>query len=340
MSTSIDISLPAIASSQAARSQADPSEADPSAPDPLEATAPLDPGRPAQRSGPQRPNLTRVWWTVVGLAAVIVAGGTFVLGWDYFAIPLDARPWDTLHDTLGAGGSWGHLLGIVGSGLMLGNLLYLVRRRWARFERLGSVRAWLAFHVAAGIGGVALVLGHSGGDFTNPIARISTIAAVVVLVTGVLGRWIYGQVSRGEDGEAASEGELVGRLRAALHGIDESLWTEAETASATLSALLPPPIMTPWGAARLLPSTPIVAVRLRLSSRRIRRTLGERLGRDDARAVIGAAREAVRYRLAARRQQGFKALIGAWRGIHRVATFVLILTLVAHVVTLYAVGVM
>lgn len=291
------------------------------------------------RSPERRPaNATRILWTSAGLGTIGVAIGTIALGWDYFALPIAQRPWDAMHDTLGAGGRWGHLLGIVGSGLMLGNLLYLVRRRWARFERLGSVRAWLAFHVAAGVGGVALVLGHSGGDFTNPIARISSIAAVVVLVTGVLGRWIYGQVSRGDDGEAASEGELVGRLRAALHGVDERLWDEAEQANARLSALLPPPIMTPWAAARMLPSSPVVAIRLRLTARAIRRELKAELGPTDARAVIDAARTAVGFRRAARRQQGFKALIGAWRGVHRIATFVLILTLVAHVVTLYAVG--
>lgn len=292
-----------------------------------------------RRPSDRRPRVGRIVWSAFGIAAIGVAVGTIGLGWDYFRLPIMARPWDALHDTLGAGGEWGHLLGMVGSGLMLGNLLYLVRRRWAGFSRLGSVQAWLAFHVAAGIGGVAMVLAHSGGDFTNPIAFVSTVAAVVVLVTGVLGRWIYGQVSHGADGEETSEGELIGRLRAALHGVDERLWSAAEAASTRLSGHLPPPVTGPWAAARMLPQSPFVALRLRVAAIGVRRALAAELGRDDARAVIAAAREAVGYRLAARRQQGFKALIGTWRSVHRVATFVLILTLVAHVVTLFAVGV-
>lgn len=298
------------------------------------APAPSAPHPPHRR----RIRLGRVLWAAFGVAAIGVAVGTIALGWGYYALPAVARPWDPLHDTLGAGGEWGHALGMVGSGLMLGNLLYLVRRRWARFGRLGSVQAWLAFHVAAGTGGVALVLAHSGGDFTNPIARVSTIAAVVVLVTGVLGRWIYGQVSRGDDGEAASEGELVGRLRAALHGLNPRLWDASEATHAALSGLLPPPVTSPWAAARMLPASPVVALRLAVVGRRLRRRLTAELGPTDARAVMAAARAAVAYRRAARRQQGFKALIGSWRSVHRIATFVLILTLVAHVVTLYVVG--
>lgn len=277
-------------------------------------------------------------WTAVGLASVLIAVGTIVFGWSYFQQPLHQRPWDALHKTLGAGGFWGHLLGIVGSGLMIGNLLYLVRRRWARLSRVGSMQAWLAFHVAAGIGGVAMVLAHSGGDFGNPIARVSTIAAVIVLITGVLGRWIYGQISYGEDGEAADESELVGRLRAALHGIDASLWDHAERTERQLSAVLPPPVTGPKAALLMLPLTPIVAVRLVARRVAVKRALAAELDPASTTAVIRAARTAVGYRLKARRQQGFKALIGTWRGIHRVATFVLILTLVAHVVTLYGVG--
>ncbi|MCA9540585.1 MAG: hypothetical protein KC620_16920 [Myxococcales bacterium] len=291
---------------------------------------------------PDRPRarlrLAGVIWPAFGLSAVLAAGATIGIGWAYYRLPVNMRPWDPLHAILGAGGQWGHALGMVGSGLMVANLLYLVRRRWARLARLGPVQAWLAFHVAAGTGGVALVLAHSGGDLGNPIAAVSTGAAIVVLVTGVLGRWIYGQIAHGDDGEATAEGELVGRLRAALHGVEPHLWTPAERAERALSAALPPPITGPRAAVLMLPLNLIVAVRLRFRAIAVRRALIADLGPTDARVVLAAAREAVSYRLRARRQQGFKALIGTWRGVHRIATFVLLLTLVAHVVTLYGVG--
>lgn len=56
------------------------------------------------------------------------------------------------------------------------------------------------------------------------------------------------------------------------------------------------------------------------------------------RAALLAADQATTLRLRARRQQGFKQLVGTWRGVHRVATFVLLTTLAAHVVSLHLVG--
>ena len=58
----------------------------------------------------------------------------------------------------------------------------------------------------------------------------------------------------------------------------------------------------------------------------------------DERAWIDAmglspGREVTVLRRAFRRQTAFKQVVGAWRGVHRIATFILLLTLVTHVVT-------
>ncbi|MCA9558196.1 MAG: hypothetical protein KC583_06455 [Myxococcales bacterium] len=272
------------------------------------------------------------------MTCVLTAAAVWTLGDVYFALPPSRRPWATLHATLGSGGSLGHLLGIAGSALMVLNLLYLVRRRWARVGRLGPLSTWLTFHVAAGVGGVALVLAHTAGDFGNPVARWCTIAALVVLITGGLGRWIYGQVAHGAHGDEAAEADLVRRMRAALASVDDDVRPIAERAERRLFAALPPPVTSPVAAMRALPLAPFYALRLRWARGAVRRGLLADHAHDRVRSALAAADEATLLRLRARRQQGFKQLVGTWRGVHRVATFVLLTTLAAHVVSLYLVG--
>jgi dihydropyrimidine dehydrogenase (NAD+) subunit PreT len=295
-------------------------------------------GSPLNSPSKRRVRLSGIIWPALGAGAVQIAVITAWFGWSYYRLPHTERPWDPLHELLSPGGAWGHLLGIMGSVFMISNLLYLVRRRWSRLRFFGPVSAWLAFHVAAGIGGVALVLVHSAGKFNNPIARVSAIAAVVVLITGVLGRWIYGQVAHNADGEAAAEAELVGRMRALISSVGDDLRGAAEDAERSLAAVLPPPSSSALQATAVLPLLPWYRFKLNRAQRRLRRELAANHPRDIARRIYVAARDAAIYRKNARRQEGFKLLVGAWRGVHRVSTFVLVLTLIAHVVIILFVG--
>ncbi len=226
-----------------------------------------------QQSDSRRIRPGVVLWTTVGVAGVVSAAAVWILGDVYYALPVAARPWATLHRTLGSGGSLCHLLGIAGSSLMVLNLLYLVRRRWARLGRFGPLSTWLTFHVAAGVGGVALVLTHTAGDFGNPVARWCTVAALVVLFTGGLGRWIYGQVAHGVHGDEAAEADLVRRMRAALAGLDEDIRPIAEQAERRLFAALPPSVTRPGAAMRALPLAPLYALRLWWARAAVRRGL-------------------------------------------------------------------
>ena len=101
----------------------------------------------------------RIFWTAFALLAVGLALASLLLGDEYYALPRMARHHAAEHKTLGPGGTYGHLLGIGGSMLMVSNLLYLVRRRWSRVEGLGDLSSWLAFHVAFGVAGVAKEMG-------------------------------------------------------------------------------------------------------------------------------------------------------------------------------------
>jgi dihydropyrimidine dehydrogenase (NAD+) subunit PreT len=72
----------------------------------------------------------------------------------------------------------------------LTNLLYLLRRRFARLP-VGSLRAWLDVHVFTGLFGGMLVLFHSAFQVRGSVAAISVGSLVIVLITGIIGRCLY-----------------------------------------------------------------------------------------------------------------------------------------------------
>src|ERR1041384_1035140 len=88
------------------------------------------------------------WPLVAALTLTLVALAVLVsYSWDYYVLPWDARFDSPLHHRLRSSGSIGHLYGNVGLALILGNLLYLVRRRLVNVSWLGSMKAWMDWHV-------------------------------------------------------------------------------------------------------------------------------------------------------------------------------------------------
>ena len=279
--------------------------------------------------------IPRVFWTSFALLAVGVGAMTLIYGQEYFGLPRMDRRHAPEHGMLGPGGSYGHILGIAGSCMMVANLLYLVRRRWARVDGFGELSSWLAFHVALGVGGVTLVFVHSAMLFDNLVARVSMIAAGIVLFTGVLGRWIYAQIPHRPDGHEAGESELVAELRAKMTGVKPELRSAAEDTEMALTRVAAPPVSGPVAGVLQALMTPVVLLRFATVKASWGRRLTEppyALAPADVKDVLAVATATTLLRRKFRRQSAFKQVVGAWRGIHRIATFVLLLSLVTHVV--------
>lgn len=95
--------------------------------------------------------------------------------------------------------------GWLGAGSMLVMQLYSVRRRLRALRHLGSLRGWLDAHVFFGLQGFALTAYHSIG--VSPSANLAAInfALVgVVVLTGVVGRYLYGLLPRARAADLAA----------------------------------------------------------------------------------------------------------------------------------------
>ena len=94
----------------------------------------------------------------------------------------------------------GTLIGVAGAVLMLVPFVYLVIKRVPalhdRVTRHISMGALLTIHIYAGVLGPILGLVHSAHKFNSPVGVALTGMMLVVVLSGYLGRYLLGQLSR------------------------------------------------------------------------------------------------------------------------------------------------
>jgi hypothetical protein len=123
-----------------------------------------------------------------------------------------------------AGELFGHVIGIFGFILMLmTETLYSLRKR-TRSASWGRMSSWLQFHIFTGLVGPYMVLLHTSWKF-NGIAGVTTLLTIIIVISGVIGRYIFTRIPRTMDGleieNTLSQEELkqARRLMALWHTI-------------------------------------------------------------------------------------------------------------------------
>ena len=172
------------------------------------------------------------------LYAVTIAATAYLVveGAGYYGLPLTERPHHDLHETLRPSGAIGHGIGIVGSFLMVVLLLYSLRKRARFMQQTGNIRYWLNYHIWMGVTGPTLVLFHTSFKFGG-IVSISFWSMVAVVLSGVIGRYIYLQIPRSLSGHELTARDLADMDRdvqlqlSEIHGINEVLLAEIQAAT-------------------------------------------------------------------------------------------------------------
>lgn len=104
-------------------------------------------------------------------------------------------------------------LGWAGVVSMLVMQLYSLRRRVPALRRLGALQLWLDAHIFLGLQGFVLVGYHSIGVSPNPsLAAINFALVSTVIVSGLVGRYLYGFIPRARYGAAIEHASLLAAL--------------------------------------------------------------------------------------------------------------------------------
>lgn len=146
--------------------------------------------------------------TVVALW-LVMALTPLLTGWSYYAAPHIERAYHPLHDLYKPTGLVGHGLGIAGSLLIIAGVsTYSVRKRLRRFQRAGKLQRWLQFHIFLCTLGAAWITLHTTFRFSGLVA-ISFWSMVLVVTSGVFGRYIYVRIPKTAEGSFWNPEELV-----------------------------------------------------------------------------------------------------------------------------------
>jgi len=135
-----------------------------------------------------------------------------------------------------AGSLFGHGIGILGFILMVATETLYTLRKSSRRARWGRMAEWLHFHIFTGLVGPYMVLLHTAWTF-NGLAGALTLLTVVIVASGVIGRYIYTAVPRTPDGAVLEAEELERQSRAAGSELQQRIAEQPELAG-LLSGLL------------------------------------------------------------------------------------------------------
>lgn len=150
-------------------------------------------------------------------------------GYAYYRVSLEERYFHPSNETLKPSGILGHGFGIIGSLFMiLGVSLYMLRKRFRVFHRIGILKHWLEFHIFLCTLGPILVLFHTSFKFGGIVA-ISFWSMVAVFLSGVIGRFIYLQIPRTIEGRELSLSEVQELKGELSQNLPESLQLDAES---------------------------------------------------------------------------------------------------------------
>lgn len=269
---------------------------------------------------------------MVLLALCVLAYVLWDVGADFYLSDLEARVEHSSYEALRPGGLVGHGYGIVGTLLILANLLYLARRRFARWS-LGSMASWLNLHVFTGLVGSLLILFHSAFQLRTPIAVVTAASLGVVVATGVAGRYLYALTPRPDrlalEQALASLDELAPGCSARVyHALAIHKVTQVDTHRLLLAKLVAIPKWVRDARSRgflvsyVIEDAPVSDVLGRKERRRFRKA---------KRTVRKYATREVVATMAA-------SLLQSWRGLHRFLALILVLLVPVHIAVAWIYG--
>jgi hypothetical protein len=222
----------------------------------------------------------------------------------------------------------GHGLGIAGFLLMLATeTLYSLRKR-SRRARWGRMSSWLRFHIFTGLVGPYLVLLHTSWKF-NGLAGVVTALMIVVVLSGIVGRYIYTAVPRTADGLVVEAAELEREIAAAEASLQEWLASRPQADQQRVQRLATLPDTAGGGLLLVLGRT-FLEWEYRLAWWRERRRMGVQ-ERAQARELDGRLRQ----RRALHRQVASLAMarrmLATWHTVHIPIGMVLFTAALVHI---------
>lgn len=250
-------------------------------------------------------------------------------GYSYYQTSLEERPFHADHTMLKPSGSIGHGLGILGTVLILiGVFSYIARKKNKLLPRFGALKYWLEFHIFLCSVGPLLILFHTAFKFGG-IVSVSFWSMVAVVLSGVIGRFIYIQIPRTIQGRELSRTEIKEMKDEMNRSLKDKYGLEEETYQKLLHIT---------GRAETLSGVEMIGQeKLRLEKRNIKSEVKNimhqsGLSARDRKGIMKLFRNEMKINAKIRRLQLMQTLFKHWHVAHLPFALIMLVIMVIHVV--------
>ena len=257
-------------------------------------------------------------------------------GLSYYRTPVQERPFLSADDLFASSALVGHGYGVVGTlFILVGVVAYAIRKRALLLQGWGKLKHWLQVHIFLCTLGPYLILLHTtfrvGG-----IVAIAFWSMVLVVGSGVFGRYLYARIPKTLQGHFLSLEALEQRRVAALSSVGSRFGLDEAAVDRLLRETVPARTTGTGGALFL-------ALRWDMGRRRAVGALRARL--KEMGASPHARRELAALLLDEQRRElqiallrPFQRLFRYWHVFHLPLAIVMFLTLGVHVIVVVLFG--
>lgn len=247
------------------------------------------------------------------------------------------HPW---HRMLRPSGTIGQSAGILAFLIFVFLWLYPLRKKFKRLAFTGSVGKWLDVHVTSALV-LPLLLGIHAAWHSDGVIGLGLVAMLVVIASGVVGRYLYVRIPRAKSGVELSRDEVASARRDLLERLAASTGQSPREIEDALA------LPTSAGASRgilaalwLMVTNDLTRARRRADLRRrwkVAASHGALAGRALDEAVMLADRE-MALDQQVRMLEGTHRVFRFWHVAHRPFAVTALIAVTIHIVVVVAVG--
>lgn len=283
---------------------------------------------PARRVSVSRRRLNPEVLALTALIGIPLA--ISIWGAGYYLLDRAARLRDPLHPLLKPSGTVGLALGVAAFAFFVFMWLYPMRKhiRWLAWT--GAVGSWLRVHVVIGLSLPVIAAVHAGWRFEGLIG-LGYLSMFVVCLSGIVGRYLYSHIPRGQKGVELSRDEVARERRALLTEI--ALTTGLDPVEADRALALGPQHvnLAPLRALGHMVSDDFTRWRALRRLRRLLMNRGAKPDRDAVRRALRLAKREMALAQQVRMLDQARRVFGWWHVAHRPFAITALFAVLVHV---------
>lgn len=235
--------------------------------------------------------------------------------------------------------------GLTGGLMLLGILIYSLRKRVKFMRRMGDITYWYYAHFSLGIIAPVLIVLHTSFELRSVNATMAFIALLMVVCSGFLGRYIY---TRASYGVQFLEREMKNLTEARDGGIFQNKQSAMLELEKSISGFCDWVVVPPNSVMKILSNLVSVKIRCHRFHKKVNRELSDTLASlmmtekwTDSQLQIHHGEEqqslADHMKLVASISvaQTFEKLAAKWRLLHVPILYLLALSVGAHVLAVH-----